>query len=45
MRKRKSAKTGMYECYDLFGSFVGWAWRRSSPYTSYLFYAEPKGYA
>lgn len=42
---RRGRRTKMFECYDLFGSFVGWAWKRSSPYTSYLFYVEPKGSA
>jgi hypothetical protein len=43
MRKRKTID--MFEVWDVFGNFCGWAWKSNSPYTSYLFYVEPKGNA
>ena len=42
MSRRK--KKDLFEIYDLFGQFCGWAWKRNSPYTSYLFYVHPQGY-
>jgi hypothetical protein len=41
MKKRRD--TQWTELWDVFGRFQGWAWKYNSPYTSYLFYVEPKG--
>jgi hypothetical protein len=33
------------DVFDIFGRYMCWAWKTNSPYTSYLFYADPKGHA
>lgn len=44
MAKPKKMPRGI-EVYDIWGRYQCWAWRANSPYTSYLFYAEPRGSA
>ncbi len=33
------------DVFDIWGRFMCWAWKRDNVYTSYLYYADPKGHA